>query len=588
MHQLMRRVPFICGLVVCNALSVFAQSLEPSPIVGQSASSEIAIKQSELEDVRHQLREQRAELDRLRANLAEQAKLIDELRQRREQAEPPITLKQSGNTSNTLDTGANIPPNNAPPNQQSTTERHDEAAQQNRPEPPDQRTSEPVNKHLASIRFSGDIRLRYESFYGQLNALPNADNPNVLGNALSTRQRARLRARLAVRGEIGKEFDWGLRLASGSFADAISANQTLTDFYNRKPFALDQAFITYKPERLPGLRVQGGKFEVPWTATEMTIDNDLQVEGLNESYSRDFTASKLKNLTLVAWQLPFLERNSAFVLDPNGTLNIDEQNRQGRDLALYGGQLRARLEPSAKLALDLSISNLHFSGARFITPLRFFGNQVELPVTITLPSTATAPAQTLASQVTLPRDLLVAGNANLGLSTATNNAINRDGRLASGFNLVDLIGRLDSTHSKRFPVTLLFNFVINTQARDIVIADTSGNDLLLRNNEKSGYWAELQVGKTSQRGDLFFGYTFTRIEKDAVLTPFNFSDLAQQSDMRAQRFIFAYAADPRVTFSLTGIITERANALRGVFSQTPPGSLNRPTTRLQLDTILRF
>ena len=60
---------------------------------------------------------------------------------------------------------------------------------------------------------------------------------------------------------LANEFDWGLRLATGSFADSISTNQTLTDFYNRKPFALDQAFITYKPHGVPGLRLQGGKFE---------------------------------------------------------------------------------------------------------------------------------------------------------------------------------------------------------------------------------------------------------------------------------------------------------------------------------------
>lgn len=79
-----------------------------------------------------------------------------------------------------------------------------------------------------------------------------------------------------------------------------------------------------------------------------------------------------------------------------------------------------------------------------------------------------------------------------------------------------------------------------------------------------------------------------RIEKDAVLMPFNWSDITQQSDIRAQRFVFAYTADPRVTLSLTAIITERSNGLLGVFGLTPPGSLNSPTTRLQIDTTFRF
>ncbi len=399
---------------------------------------------------------------------------------------------------------------------------------------------------IGAIKFSGDIRLRAESFFGLSNSLSNGDNPAVLGNDLSPRHRMRLRARLQMRGSIGDEFDWGLRFATGSFADNISTNQTLTDFFNRKPFALDQAFITYKPRRAPGLRLQGGRFEPPWTFTEMTIDNDLMVDGFNESYSRAFKKSALKDLTLVAWQLPLLERNSAFVRNSNGTVNIDQSRRGGRDLAVYGAQVRARFEPSSKVALNLSLADLYFSGTQFISPVQVFGNQLLLPVTFTIPASGTTPAQTITTQVSISRDLLVAGNGNLGLTNASNNATNRDGRLASGYNLVDLLARLDLKHSKRFPVTLLFNLVTNTQTHDVVTAGPGGADLLLPNNEKHGFWGEVQVGSTKERGDIQFGYTFLRIQKDAVLTPFNFSDVTQQS------------------------------------------SLNRPTTRLQFDTVLKF
>src|SRR6266498_4150600 len=229
---------------------------------------------------------------------------------------------------------------------------------------------------IGAIKFSGDIRLRAESFFGLSNSLSNGDNPAILGNDLSPRHRMRLRARLQMRGAISDEFDWGLRFATGSFADNISTNQTLTDFFNRKPFALDQAFITYKPRRAPGLRLQGGRFEPPWTFTEMTIDNDLMVDGFNESYSRAFKKSTLKDLTLVAWQLPLLERNSAFVRNSNGTVNIDQSRRGGRDLAVYGAQVRARFEPSSKVALNLSLADLYFSGTQFISPVQVFGSQL--------------------------------------------------------------------------------------------------------------------------------------------------------------------------------------------------------------------
>ena len=436
---------------------------------------------------------------------------------------------------------------------------------------------------LGNIRFSGDIRLRSESIFGQSNILASGVNPLVLGNELTPRHRMRLRARLTMRGTISEEFDWGVRLSTGSFADTISTNQTFTDFFNRKPFSLDQAFVTYKPMKLPGLRLQGGKFELPWTSTEMTFDNDLMVEGFNESYSRTSKDSVLRDVTFVAWQLPMLERNSAFVRNADGTVNLDQSRRGGRDLAVYGAQLRTRFEPSSKVALNLSIADVYFSGTQFISPVQVFGSALQLPITISLPGGGTAT-----TQVSIPRDLLVAGNGNLGVSTATNNATNRDGRLSSGFNLIDIIGRLELKHSKRFPVTIIANFVTNTQVHDVIAAAPGGADQVIPNNDNNGFWGEVQVGQTRAKGDMQFGYTFMRIEKDAVLTPFNFSDITQQSDMRGHRLGFSYAADPRVVFTITGIITQRASGLLGPFVATPPGSLDRPTTRLQLDTVLRF
>jgi hypothetical protein len=210
-----------------------------------------------------------------------------------------------------------------------------------------------------------------------------------------------------------------------------------------------------------------------------------------------------------------------------------------------------------------------------------------VPVTVTLPATATTPAQMVAGFAAVPRDLLVAGG-NLGVSIASTNAVNRDGRLSSGFNLADFIGRLEFTHSARFPVTLLFNYVVNTQAHDVVVAGANGANRIIENNEKHGYWAEIQAGRARERGDLLFNYTFMRIERDAVLTPFNFSDIVQPSDVRAHRLLFSYTADPRVVLSLNAFFSQRANGLGGAFGQTPAGSLNRPTTRLQFDTVFRF
>lgn len=557
-----------------------------TPSVAVSLSG-VAAEPSENEEVRRQLRQQQQELEQMRALLIEQSRVIDELRQRVEVTERTVTsgvVKTNGIVASDAVSGASIVSQDAAKSKQTP----DQEGRIAKVEEQTKRNTETIARQLGSLTFSGDLRMRYESFYGLLNSSANDSNPAILGNPLTTRQRFRVRARLAIRGQISKEFDWGLRLATGSFADSVSTNQTLTDFYNRKPFGLDQAFITWAPSSVPGLRLQAGKFDVPWARTELTIDNDLQPEGFNETYSRSFKKSTLKNIIFVAWQLPFLERNSAFVRNANGTVNLDESKRSGRDLALYGGQVRGRFEFSPLVSLTLSAADLYFSGTQFISPIQVFGSNLQLPVTFTIPATATTPAQTITTQISIPRDLLVAGNGNLGLSTATNNAVNRDGRLASGYNLVDLMGRLELTHSDRFPVTLVLDYVTNTQTHDVVLAGPGGANLFLENNENNGYYAEIQAGRQKERGDLQFGYTFIRIEKDAVLTPFNFSDLFQQSDTRAHRMIFNYTADPRVVFSITGIITERPNGLLGVFGTTPPGSLNRATTRLQIDTTFRF
>lgn len=463
---------------------------------------------------------------------------------------------------------------------------------------------------IGAIKVEGDFRLRSESIFGMTNSLSSGSNPAVLGNELSPRHRMRLRARLKMSGGFGeetawckefkcKEFEWGLRIATGSFAENISTNQTFTDFFNRKPFALDQAFISYRPSPLGGrLQLQGGKFEppwslkydAPWSNPEMMIDNDLMVEGFTESYTHTSKTSTLRELKFIAWQLPFLERNSAFVRNANGTVNIDQSRRDGRDLALYGGQIRARFEPSAKVALHLAVSDLYFSGTQFISPVQVFGSQLLIPVTITIPASGATPAQTITTQVSIPRDLLVAGNGNLGLTTASNNAVNRDGRLSSGYNLVNMLARLDLKFSNRWPVSLVSNFVINTQAHGVVRAGPGGADLIVPNDENKGFWGEVQIGRAKERGDLAFNYTLMHLEKDAVLTPFNFSDITQQSDVRVHRFQFGYTAekDARVLFALTGIVTERLNGLFGPFVPTPPGSLNKSTFRLQLDTVLRF
>ncbi|HJQ30817.1 MAG TPA: putative porin [Pyrinomonadaceae bacterium] len=616
MRQLILRAASLCAFAFALAANAAAQTPADDTARPAQPATQSAATQSKpagglfaLEEVERQLREQREEIEQLRAALREQSRLIGDLRTRVEETErafaagaaPSAVVREAsyaadaataGTTGKGAATAGAASPAGAA--QDSKLEARVKAVEEQT-----KKTGDAISRQLGSLTFSGDLRFRYESFYGQENVLASAENPGTFGNPLSTRQRFRLRARFGVRGRISDEFDWGIRLATGSYADVISTNATLTDFFTRKPFALDQAYINYRPKSLQGkqhvFQLQLGKFDTPWTRTELTWDNDISVEGLSESYTYNFKKSAFKSLGLVAWQLPMLERNSAFVLGTDGHIDPNASGRAGRDLELYGAQARTEIA-SKNVSVKLSASDLYFSGTQFITPAQVFGVNVQFPVTVVIPASGTSPARTVTTQVSFPRDLLVAGNANLGLSLANTNAVNRDGRLSSGFNLVDLIARADFNQSKKWPVMLLFNFVTNTQAHDVVTAGASGADVLLRNDQGQGYWAEFQVGKDLlrlspdriKRGDPFFNYAFIRVEKDAILSPFNGSDLGQSTDMRVHRFFVGYALDPRVALTLTGFFTQRPTGLLGAFGQTPPGSLNRTQTRLQLDTVLRF
>ncbi|HYO62873.1 MAG TPA: putative porin [Pyrinomonadaceae bacterium] len=610
-----------CALAALSAAPARAQASADTNTQAAAATADAPAKASTGTDasseVLRQLREQRDEIERLRLLVEEQTRLMGELRTRVERSERLAAaaaarpapgdsrdssfagaLHDKGDPARIETAAASAPVSARAKGQGAGVEERVVKIEEGL-----KKTSETVARQLGSMTFSGDLRLRYESIYGQQNALANPDAPGTLGNPLTSRQRFRVRARFGVRGQIGKEFEWGLRLATGNQPDVISENQTLTDFFSRKTFALDQAYITYRPARLDGrLQLQAGKFDVPWLRTEMTIDNDLGVEGFHETYTYTFKDSDFKSVAFTAWQLPFLERNSAFVLGADGRVDLEQSRRGGRDLALYGAQLRTRFDPTKNTALTFAAADLYFSGTQFITPAQVFGTNIQVPVTVTIPATATTPAQTVTGLATVPRDFLVSGNANLGVSVASNNATNRDGRLSSGFNLVDLIGRFDYLRHKRLPFTALVNYVRNTQAHDVVLAGTGGLNRVLPNDENQGVWVEFQLGKdlASSRsslvpaqervaqGDYSFNYTFVRVEKDAVLTPFNFSDFNIQSDMSAHRFSAAYVLAPGVTVAFTGYVTSRLNGLLGPFATTPLGSLDRPTKRFQLDTLFRF
>lgn len=383
-------------------------------------------------------------------------------------------------------------------------------------------------KGLGNFAFSGDVRLRYEPFFG--------------GTLTEDRHRERIRLRFNAIAKFSDELTGGLTLASGDTFDPISTNQTLTAFFQRKTIAIDRAYIQYDPKWLDPLTLTGGKFAYTWYRTELTFDNDLNPEGFSQVLSFDFKNPVFKKVVLVGFQLPFRETSS-----------FD-------DSFLHGGQVQGywKLTDRVKLATYAAFYNWH----RADPILAAQGN-------VTVPVTGGACAVIVGCTVTPPNTFTLAGSTNT-------NTVASSSKFASKFALLDLIGRLDiDTGKARWPLLLQLNFVQNTRAcANVFIVTCNPHD-------RQGWWAEAQIGQTKEKGDFNFGYTFIRLEREAVLAAFNFSDLRQPTNEVNHRINVAYQASKNATLGYTLLV---GRALQTATSPTAEPWLKR----MQFDVIYKF
>ena len=386
-----------------------------------------------------------------------------------------------------------------------------------------QKRAEDLYKRFGSLRFSGDIRFRYEPFRNQgFDAL--VEQP--------ARNRLRMRVRLGLDGTINSHFDWGMRLASGFFTDPISPFQTLGDFFERKPFALERAFVRFdsKGEK-SGVQLIAGKFEPTYRRTQLVWDDDINVEGASQAvYFK--TKSALRQVKVVAFELPFNEVAA------------------GKDGVLYGGQVQTDWFLSPKVSANVNLGYYDWTHA----------DQVLLGLGV--------PATQVNGGIS--NGVGLTGNQNGAIATTNRivrNALGQPVAFLAGFQLVDLLGNLTWQASGRFPVTFTFDYVHN--ATDRV------------RNEKNGYWVGAQVGQAREKGDWLFGYTFTRIEQDAVLVPFNFSDMLG-SNSRVHMPTLGYQIANGVTVQWTGVFSQRANP---VVLNSPS---NRYLNRMLVDLTYKF
>jgi len=380
---------------------------------------------------------------------------------------------------------------------------------------------------LGRFRLSGDMRVRFESYNQQ---------------GVPDRNRARIRVRFGVDGKLNEDFIGGVAVATGSQGDPTTTNETLTNFFDRKTIALDRGYITYNPVAHKWLSLTGGKFAYTWQRTSQTFDPDLNPEGFNERFSFDLQGP-VKNITVQAIELLYNEAN--------GKAGISSQ-----DSYAVGGQVSARLQFGPWTATP-SILSLKWNRPDGILAATAFASGATstgyLPAGETKPITGIplggeGPGCSKGNNFPAFPPCAFAAN---GLTNAT--FVDAKGGLhfLSGFNYIDFIlNNQIKDVLPRFPINLLLEFIDNPDASDHPL-DSKGNVISSLGSQNKEYGFDLSLGQTKNKNDVQFGYSWYRVEQDAVIASFAESDQRAPTNILQNKIYGQWKLRPNTTAGFT-------------------------------------
>jgi hypothetical protein len=423
-------------------------------------------------------------------------------------------------------------------------------------------------KKFGPFTLSGDFRLRDEPFFG-----------GPADHSLD-RHRARYRLRFNVETKLNDDIFGGFTLASGDVNDPISTNQNVSGFYTRKPFFIDKAYVTYNPHQFKELTLTGGKFAYPWYNTELTWDKDLNPEGLAQTLAFNLDSTPvLKRIAVVGFELPLTEVAGS------------STNKSIVESVVYGGQLQTtwQLASWLKLGAYTGFYNFHNADPIALALAKANSKNPQTPLSGALALQSSNGVQNSVVTTTAANVVTIAGTAYpTGVTSVTKS------QFSSKFALLDSLARFDvTTPSDKWPIAFIGDYVQNTEAcanvNNIVakptntasIQYTQTTNFACNPHQRRGYWGEAQVGRAKKRGDWQFDYARIFIEREAVLSNFDYSEIRQGTKVTEHRASVLYQAYPNVQLSFTGLFGRPLN-----FGSTKPPE--HILSRLQFDVLYTF
>jgi multidrug efflux pump subunit AcrA (membrane-fusion protein) len=498
-------------------LSVFPQSSPPSKAAKTAAAKSDTVTAKEVQDLKdavaaqqQQIRQQNQMVDQLRSQLQQ---LLDATQQANAAAQnAQSSVDQAKSAAVQAQQSATEAKSVADQASTSATEVKGELAAVSTKEQDTNRQLSALQALAGRFRFSGDVRVRGEAY-------------NQTG--IADRNRARIRVRLGIDGQLNEDFIAGVALATGSLGDPSSSNETLTNVFDRKTIALDRGYITYNPVAHNWLSLTGGKFAYTWQRTSVTFDPDINPEGFNEKVSFNFSGP-VKNFTAQAIELLYNEANGKTAL-------------ASQDSYALGGQVSVKLQfgpwtatPSL-LSLKWNRPDAILQESAFATAATTTGFLPAGSTTAVTGIPINGEGQGCAKGNKFPSFAPCVFAPN-GLTNAT--IIDGKGipHFYSEYNYVDfIVNNQIQDGIARLPINLMVELLDNPQAAAHPL-DSKGNIISSLGSQNKEYGFDFSLGQVKNKNDVQAGYSWYREEQDAVIASFVESDQRAPTNILQNRF----------------------------------------------------
>ena len=289
------------------------------------------------------------------------------------------------------------------------------------------------------------------------------------------RGRFRIRMRAGFTLPISSKVTAGVRIATLEPGSVTSHNVSLTGALSSKTIGLDRAFITWTPSNR--FQVTGGKFAIPLIRpaglmrSEMIWDDEVAPEGFHEQFNLVVAKEgTLRRLAILGEQWSLQEVGG------------------GPDTWMMGAQGVAELSLSSRVSATLTTGFYGYLNGKQLATARNNNGALLISNSVVLQdSTVLEGGRALAPPSGNPFATFV---NDFQLLTA-----------AAGISVDRVFGRM--------PLQIYVDVVQNGGA----------------STERTGLWAGVSAGTLRRRGDWAASILYTRVETEAVMSMYSYSDL---------------------------------------------------------------